>query len=128
MTRTLVWEFDNVPLKGASMGKGRDQVDVVHHLHPELGIFENSIENDENIPLEKLVDGFQSEATKATSIANNPPYAVLTIHMENLSDASVHLNIWQDKKYKTNERMKKNVKKITNFFRQFSVQQKPTNL
>ena len=36
---------------------------------------------------------------------NRPPYCVFEIHMDNLTDASIRLKIWQDKKFRDDKRI-----------------------
>jgi len=102
VTSSLVWHFDTVPLKGGLGQRNNDEADVVHHLDPGQGIFEHSLEasaEDSNIVKKQFDNPTLSE--------NEPPYAVFTIFMDSLADASVHLKIWEDKTFKTKERVKK---------------------
>ena len=78
---------------------------MVHHLDNGKDIYENSLDEKEgsgHAILPKLA--FQSSQPGEGSHSLEPPYSKFEIHMDNLTDASVRLKIWQDKTFKDTKR------------------------
>lgn len=79
---SIDWDFQKNVMVGDDDGENLEEAEVNHHLENEGGQAD-----------------FAEEPAQAAE-SKEPPYCVVIIDMDSLSDSSIQFKVWEDKKFK----------------------------